>query len=70
MKSENYLKHLKTCLFFVRVGQVPHAARRCAAGWTARVSEGVEIFFTRVQTGPGVQSASYKMSTGGKGGLA
>ena len=26
---------------------------------------GVEIFSLRVQTGPGVHSASYKMSTGG-----
>ena len=53
----------------MEMGQVAQAARRLAAGWTARVrsrvSEGGDFSsHLRVQTGPGVHSTSYKMSTG------
>ena len=51
------------------VGQVAQAVRRLAMGWTARVQPQVPegwrfSSLLRVQTGPGVHSASYKMSTG------
>ena len=49
----------------MEVGQVAQAARRLATGWKVRVSEGWRFFsLLRVQTGPGVHSAFYKMSTG------
>ena len=52
----------------IYIGQVAQVARHLATGWTARVrsrvSEGGNFSsFIRVQTGPGVHSASYKMST-------
>ena len=48
--------------------QVDQVARRLATGWTARVrsreADGCDFSsLLRVQTGPGVHSASYKMST-------
>ena len=51
------------------VGQVAQAARRLATGWTARVRSGCRrggdfSSLLRVQTGPGVHSTSYKVSTG------
>ena len=56
-------------LYISSVGQVVQAARRLATGWTARVRARVSEWWRfssllRVQTCPGVHSASYKMSTG------
>ena len=55
------------CVHVCKVGQIAQVARRLATGWTARFDPGCrtggDFSFLHVQTGPGVHSASYKMST-------
>ena len=52
------------------MGQIAQAARCWTTGWTARVRSRVSeggadfSFLLRIQAGPGVDSTSYKMSTG------
>ena len=59
--------HKDTLLLLV--GQVAQVARCLVTGWTARVQSRVFerwrfSLLLHVQTGPGVHSASYEMSTG------